>query len=404
MKNPIMKAATVGLALGNASAFVAKPGPGSVHGAPDLALQAKRTGSSRIQRVSRVANPIAGRMARQSPSEMRGSIISTRREYPVGRDSRENELVAFGLQAFVSSMVDSAEKSITGASVSPGEAESKSLTLVDLVSHASKDAAHHGGVDVGGNVGHGLAASVHSLEHDAAQMAKNALHTHPHLDLNHQHSDHGSLASDALKALSLNAGRTVEGKTTTPTMVISGGLTLAALAGAAHGIHGADQLLMSKLQTMPAVYQYAAKMHSSIGSFMSHMESTGAAQSVKHGLVEIIKNASIETALDASDESALRTVKLNVKPVPGGPTLSMTLTASEKTEDAPNGEIKAKRKEFSVDIPGGGLTLAVPEVEGGSTSSAASGLPDTVPAVLSFVEKSSGAELSLAQFDIPRIR
>lgn len=217
------------------------------------------------------------------------------------------------------------------------------------------------------------------------------------------HHDHGhSMASDVLSAMSVSASTSFGGEGSLPKVAVSGALAIAALAGAAHGVQAADHLLMTKLQTFPAAYQYAAKMNEGIGSFLQQMESSGVGHSIKQGLVEMIKSSNIETAVDSGDANSLRAVKLNVKPVPGGPSLSFTLSASEKSDDSSGVNVKTKRREFSVDVPGGGLTLAIPEtVSEGNDALRIQGR-ETVPAILSFVEKSTGAELTLAQMDIPR--
>lgn len=408
MTTNTIKMATAGLALtavtGSASAL-SPNGPLKPQRYSDTTLSGQK-GVGRVPLLSKT--PVVGsgtRRVSHIAASMRDSIINTHRNYPVGRDSRE-AMVAFGLDVFADAAMRNAGESLSSGSVNSGTVGEHTHSFENLLPQRNPLPEHNPLAENNPLVEHNpltehaMLGAAHHLEHDAAQLARNALHNHPHMDLHHS-LDHASV--DILKNIAVRTSGTPEGKSNTPALLVSGGLALAALAGVAHGVEVADHVLMAKLQSWPAAYQYAAKMNEGIGAIASHMEASGAGQALRNGLAEMIQHSNIETVVDFSDPSSFQSLKLNLKPVPSGPTLSLTLTAADKVESEPGVVVKPKRKEFSVDLPGGGLTLTLPEQEP-DTGRFGLGGPKSIPASISFVEKYSGAEFALGKVDVPLVK
>lgn len=208
------------------------------------------------------------------------------------------------------------------------------------------------------------------------------------------------LLSTLLTEISLQTSGTPEGKGKTPTVLVSGGLTLATLISAAHGISAADQILMAKLHTWPALYQYASHLNSGIDHIAKQLGTSNFGHTLGNDLTELIKQSSVQTVADLEDPSTYRSIKLNLKPVPGGPTISVVLSAEEQSAVGAGGIIKPKRREFSVDLPGGSLTLTLPELDPQSEELTGE-QQKSLPISMSFTEKHSGAEFELGRISLP---
>jgi len=401
MKNPIT-VKTAGLAFatcaGSGSAWVQKGDAVGLGRGQGLAFQ---NGEGRIKNISSVTTTEVNSvqcMGHASKS-MRVSMLNTRRSYPVGRDSREMASAPPRPSATAHHAFRSAGHRASDVTVNQGTIQEHKHTLHELTVQDTSAQEH--GPAVFGLEGiepekDSLTHSADDIEKEFAAVSANMLHHHVVSGNGAQH-----FPVDLLHEVTVRAGHNAEGKAGMPAIFVSGGLALAVLSGAAHGVQAADHLLLAKLHTWPGVYQYASQMNDGITAFINHMEASGAGHSARSGLAEMLKHSNIETVVDSEDPSTFRTVKLNLKPVPGGPTLSITLSVADEVSVDDRQLVKPKRKDFSVDVPGGILTLTVPELPPNKTAIVG---PRSWPASLGFVEKNSGAEFALAKLDLPYFR
>lgn len=316
-----------------------------------------------------------------SKSPMLESIVNTHRIYPLGRDSREAFLV-YGLETFVNAAIRSAEQSANSATFEQGTIEGHSHSLEALTHH---DSDYHKG---------------HTPNPLTLDLHAHQFHAQHHVS---HHDAHAHIPTEVLRDIQIRSGSSVEGKNTTPSLFIPGSLAIVALVGASHGLSGLEHVLLNKLHYWPRTYQHAATINQSLGHFAHQLEANGTAQTLRRALTDMIKHSSVETIADVEDPNSFRRIKLNLKPILNGPTLSLTLSAEKGVEDEKGLLVKPQHKAFSVDVPGGSLTITLPDQPIENDQFGIGG-PSSLPASLSFVEKNSGAELGLAKVNIPIVQ
>lgn len=411
MKNPItMSMAVMSFAAGASSysVFDRSSSYGGSQAGSGRSLNAKKLDISRssLGCADSVTSQSASRLGNnaQSKNAMRYSVTNTHRIYPFGRDSRE-ALVVLGWESLIQAIMTSTESQTSKMGVSQGNIQDFSHTLgndsplkeaPDLPSSLSvdHDATLHSvrshGLQVVGGHGDHLHTTTHHLP--VAHVPAGGLH--------HE----GLSANDLLREVSLHSGVTPQGKGSTPSVVLSGGLTLAMLSGIAHGATTLDHVAMVKLQHWPAVHHGAEMLNHRLAHLIDQLGALKSPGRIEKAVADAVRFSSLETVLDPEDPSSIRSVKLNIKPVAGGPTVSLLLTASEKTGGSGENGIAINKKEFSIDLPTGSLTLTMPnsEVRSGEYNYLGK-ISDHAfqPIVLSFVSGNSGAEFTLAKVDVP---
>lgn len=424
MKNPI-SLATSGLVLASASTQV----EAYTHGARGVGQQrvnghalGSSTGAQRIPFISPSPSPVSNiRRGGVHTHTMRDTITNTYRDYSVHRDTREMQ-PAFGMNMLVDEALDSTRNSVSNATVNPGTADVRTQSLEEIAHTGGKESSEEQVVleDVSADT------SAHHAH--LSQQAQGTGHHH-HSGINsgghqsaflpHHTTDPVGMHNDLFHHVSVRTGSTVEGKSAAPAVLVSGGVALLAMAGAAHGMEALDHLMMAKLQSWPAAYQLAAKVNEAAGALLNHMASTDMAHSLRHAITEMVKISNIETVMDPHDNSSFKLVKLNIKPVPGGPTFSLVLSAEESLEastkalneknvsgaidDMMTKGLQSKRKELTMEVPSGYFTLTLPEVEPPPPGQIGLSAPNPAPASLCFVDKQTGAEFVLTKVELPRL-
>lgn len=331
-------------------------------------------------------------------------MTNTHRIYPFGRDSRE-ALAVLGWESLIQAIMTSAESQTSKMDVSQGNIQDFSHTF-------GNDSPLKESSDLPSLLGTDHEASLHSVRsHGLPVVDEHSAHlqtTAHYLSMNHvaaggMHHE-GLSANDLLREVSLHSGVTPQGKGSTPSVVLSGGLTLAMLSGMAHGVTTLDHVAMVKLQHWPAVHHGAEMLNHRLAHLIDQLSALKSPGRIEKAVADAVRFSSLETVLDPEDPSSIRSVKLNIKPVAGGPTVSLLLTASEKTDGTGENGVAINKKEFSIDLPTGSLTLTMlnSEVRSGEYNYLAKISDHAFQSiVLSFVSGNSGADFTLAKVDVP---
>ncbi len=325
---------------------------------------------------------------------MRYTITNTHRVYPIGRDSRE-ALAVLGWETLINSILSSIASNASNMDVNQGNIKEETHHLNEFVLKEQTSPLS--------NAQHNIFTAPDSLPHTISDLSKQISNAAHH---SHHHSPReNNLNSDPLHAVSVTAGHNVFGEGSTPSLIFSGGLILAALSGATHAISALDHNAAIQLKHWPIAHHASEALNQQFISLLRHMKSLDSSGEIQQSIKEAIHFSSIETVLDPKESGSVKAVKLNIKPVQGGPTITLYLEIDQSDQN--QHVVGISKKDFSVDLPFGSLTLSLLEDNSNDTSLNSSPqyilLPQKryQPIILSFVEKSSNTEFVLARIKVP---
>ena len=222
-----------------------------------------------------------------------------------------------------------------------------------------------------------------------------------HLGPQHSSPHSPSLPHDMADNIFIRSGVKAGGNSAPASIILSGGATLAMMAGASHGVVGLDHALMLKLHHWPSMYHGADQVHHAINHLTNQLAPIDPTQAIQREVAQAIELSSLEAVMDPAEPNGIQAIKINVKLFAGAPTVSLYLTPIEPKENEKNRQdsterVAIDRKEFSLEIPSGYLTVALDK-----PNTSVQTTDNRQPAYLIFKDKVSNTEFQIAKVDLP---